>query len=81
MLKTDAIEALGGTVAATAREVGITPQAVGQWPDELPPAIRDRVQAALWRRAHARAEEAELINTEGAPDVPAAAEPAALGAA
>ena len=50
MLKSEAIRALGGTVAAAAREIGITPQAVGQWPDELPPAIRDRVQAALWRR-------------------------------
>lgn len=51
MFKTWAIEALGGSIAAAAREIGITPQAVGQWPDELPPAIRDRVQAALWRRS------------------------------
>lgn len=50
MLKSEALEALGGTVAAAAKAIGITPQAVGQWPDELPPAIRDRVQAALWRR-------------------------------
>jgi transposase-like protein len=62
MKKADAIQALGGSVAAVAREVGITPQAVGQWPEDLPPAIRDRVQAALWRRAE---------GTEGAPDVPA----------
>lgn len=51
MTKTDAIRALGGTISSAARAIGITPQAVGQWPDELPPAIRDRVQAALWRRA------------------------------
>lgn len=65
MLKSEAILALGGSVAAVAREIGITPQAVGQWPDELPPAIRDRVQAALWRR-----ERSELIGAEGAPAVP-----------
>lgn len=50
MLKAEAIKVLGGSPAAVAREIGITPQAVGQWPDELPPSIRDRVQAALWRR-------------------------------
>ncbi len=60
MRKSEAILALGGSIAAAAREIGITPQAVGQWPDELPPAIRDRVQAALWRRA-------ELIGADGAP--------------
>ena len=53
MLKSEAIQTLGGSVAVAAREIGITPQAVGQWPEELPPAIRDRVQAALWRREHA----------------------------
>jgi transposase-like protein len=66
MLKSEAIRALGGTIASAAREIGITPQAVGQWPDELPPAIRDRVQAALWRRGNGPA---------GAPDMPAS-EPA-----
>jgi transposase-like protein len=69
MLKSEAIKALGGTVAAAAREIGITPQAVGQWPEELPPAIRDRVQAALWRRDR---------GTDGART---AAEPAAQEAA
>lgn len=53
MLKSEAIEALGGTLASAAREIGITPQAVGQWPEELPPAIRDRVEAAFWRRIRA----------------------------
>lgn len=50
MRKSEAIQLLGGTVAAAAREIGISPQAVGQWPEELTVAIRDRVQAALWRR-------------------------------
>jgi len=49
MLKTDAIQALGGTVAAAAEKIGVTYQAVDKWPDELPPRIADRVQAALWR--------------------------------
>jgi transposase-like protein len=69
MLKSEAIRALGGTVASAAREIGITPQAVGQWPDDLPPAIRDRVQAALWRRER---------GADGAPPIP---EPAAQEAA
>ena len=54
MKKTAAIELLGGTVADVAREVGVSPQAVSQWPEDLPPRIIDRVQAALWRMAQAR---------------------------
>lgn len=50
MLKTQAIELLGGTVTATAEAVGITPSAVTQWPDELPARIADRVMAALARQ-------------------------------
>lgn len=51
MRKTEAIELLGGTVAAAAEAIGVTYQAVDKWPDELPPRIADRVQAALWRRS------------------------------
>jgi hypothetical protein len=47
MLKTKAIELLGGTITATAEAIGITYQAVNQWPDELPPRIADRVYA-VW---------------------------------
>jgi hypothetical protein len=49
MNKQHAIELLGGSVAAAARNIGITFQAVDKWPDELPPRIADRVQAALYR--------------------------------
>lgn len=49
MDKSEAIRLLGGSISAAARAVGITTQAVSQWPDPLPPAIADRVQAALWR--------------------------------
>jgi hypothetical protein len=50
MNKTQAIEMLGGTVTAAAEAIGITRSAVSQWPEELPDAIRDRVQAALARK-------------------------------
>lgn len=50
MLKTKAIELLGGTVTAAARAVGITPAAVTQWPDDLPDRIADRVLAVLARQ-------------------------------
>jgi hypothetical protein len=51
MLKNQAIELLGGSVAAAAEAIGVTYQAVDKWPDELPARIADRVQAALWRIA------------------------------
>jgi len=38
------------TVRQAAAEIGCTAQAVSAWPDPLPARIRDRVQAALWRR-------------------------------
>lgn len=49
MLKSDALRLLGGTISSAARKVGITASAVSQWPDELPPAIADRVVAAIAR--------------------------------
>lgn len=50
MLKTKAIELLGGTVAAAAEAIGITYQAVEKWPDKLPSRIADRVVAVIARR-------------------------------
>lgn len=50
MQKAKAIDLLGGTVSAAAEAVGVTYQAVDKWPDELPPRIVDRVQAALARK-------------------------------
>lgn len=50
MLKTEAIQKLGGSLASTAEAIGITPQAVSQWPDILPPRIADRVHAAIARK-------------------------------
>jgi len=54
MLKKEAIDILGGTVTSAARAVGVSPQAVSLWPDVLSDAIRDRVQAALWRQKQSR---------------------------
>lgn len=47
------------SVKAAADEIGCTPEAVRMWPDPLPPRIRDRVQAALWRRHCANAAKSE----------------------
>lgn len=54
MDKAEAIRLLGGTNTAAAERIGITVQAVGQWPDTLPPRIADRVMAALAREEAAR---------------------------
>ena len=50
MLKTHAIELLGGTVTSAADAIGVSYQAIVKWPAELPPRIVDRVQAALYRK-------------------------------
>lgn len=50
MKKHEAIKLLGGTVSEAAKAIGINPQAVTQWPDELPRRISDRVIAALAMR-------------------------------
>lgn len=62
MLKTEAIQMLGGTPTATAEAIGITPQAVNDWPDVLSARISDRVYAALARKK--AAEEAAKESTE-----------------
>jgi hypothetical protein len=53
MDKSEALRLLGGTAEA-AREIGVTAQAIGQWPDPLTPKIADRIQAALWRKSQGR---------------------------
>ena len=57
MKKLDAIQLLGGTVSLAADAIGIKSQAVSQWPEELPPRLVDRVQAALWRLQQAKTPE------------------------
>ena len=50
MDKKHAIKLLGGGVSAAAEAVGVSYQAVCNWPDQLPARIADRVQAVLYRR-------------------------------
>lgn len=56
MDKKQAIDLLGGSVKDAAQAIGCTGTAIRLWPAELPPRIRDRVQAALWRRLQAEAD-------------------------
>lgn len=69
MKKHDAIQLLGGTVTLAAEAIGIKSQAVSQWPDELPPRLVDRVQAALWRLHHSTAPLPELAAAKEASHV------------
>lgn len=62
MDKTEALRILGGTPAAAAEAIGISYQAVRDWPDPLPRRIADRVLAYLARK-HLPA---ELIPATGA---------------
>ena len=50
MKKAEAIQKLGGTISAAAEAIGVSYQAVNQWPDVLPARLIDRVQAALYRK-------------------------------
>ena len=50
MDKAPAIAALGGTVTAAAKSLGVSYQAFNKAPDPLPPRISDRVLAAIARR-------------------------------
>lgn len=50
MFKQKAIELLGGSIATAAEAIGVSYQAVNQWPDVLPPRIADRVYAAIARK-------------------------------
>ena len=69
MLKTQAIELLGGSTASAAAAIGISYQAVDKWPDTLPSRIEDRVLAACVRSGITIP--AGLIAQDGAPTTPA----------
>lgn len=66
MHKSKAIELLGGSIATAAEAVGISYQAVNQWPDDLPDRISDRVLAVIARK-HLPS---ELIGAADTPPVP-----------
>ena len=55
MYKAEAIQHLGGSIPAAATAIGVSYQAVNQWPEVLPARIVDRVQAALYRKQQAEA--------------------------
>lgn len=50
MKKSTAIALLGGSVTEAAKAIGVTPQAITQWADDLPPRMVDRVIAALAKK-------------------------------
>ena len=50
MLKSEAVELLGRDMSAAAEAVGISYQAVKNWPDQLPPRIADRVLGVCVRK-------------------------------
>ena len=50
MDKQKAIELLGGTVRSAADAIGISYQAVKDWPEVLTARISDRVEAAVARK-------------------------------
>ena len=51
MTKKQAIKHLGGTVQLAAIAIGISDKAIYKWPDVLSDKLRDRVEAAMARRA------------------------------
>ena len=51
MTKTEAINFLGGSIKDAAKKIGVTYQAVYDWPDVLSARIEDRVYAALARES------------------------------
>jgi len=61
MDKQKAIEMLGGTVRSTADAIGISYQAVKDWPDVLSARIADRVDAAVARKRNEPAERCPQI--------------------
>lgn len=63
MFKKEAINLLGGTVTSAAALIGVRPQAISGWPETLTPALRDRVQAALYRQHLARKPRAKVQQT------------------
>nr|CUV20413.1 conserved exported protein of unknown function [Ralstonia solanacearum] len=50
MQKSTAIRLLGGSPAMAAKAIGVTTQALSQWPQSLPRRLEDRVVAAATRK-------------------------------
>lgn len=54
MKKSQAIQQLGGTASIAARKLGMTRQAVSQWPKVLTPRILERIEPVLLEEAKKR---------------------------
>lgn len=67
MTKTEAIALLGGTMTSAALRIGISTQAVSNWPEALTDRLADRVQAALYRELLRDAEAKRLRTGELVP--------------
>lgn len=52
MLKSKAIEMLGGTTAAAANALGVSYQAIDKWPDVLPSRISERVLGVIAKQRY-----------------------------
>lgn len=52
MLKSKAIELLGGTIAAAAAELGVTYQAIDKWPDPLSERVAQRVLGVIAKKRY-----------------------------
>lgn len=50
MTKTEALDLFDGKTVKCAEAVGVTYQAISQWPEELPQRLSDRVIAAAYRK-------------------------------
>ncbi len=74
MFKTTAINMLGGTTSAAARAMGISFQAVNQWPPVLSSRVADRVLGVVARQ---RFPELAAAQAEPAQPAPRAGEGAA----
>lgn len=73
MLKTQAIELLGGSITAAAKAIGISYQAVDKWPDDLPPRIADRVYAVWGKKNMPDSAVAPVIPAQAATETVAGA--------
>jgi hypothetical protein len=75
MLKSKAIEVLGGTPTSAAAAMRISASAVSQWPEVLHEALQVRVLAALARRHLPRAllDDLQAASTPPGGDCPDAA--------
>ena len=65
MTREEALVLLGGSVSSAAHRIGVTKQAVSNWPKVLSPRLRDRVHAVLWRE-HADLQERARITAASA---------------